>query len=228
MLFRFAALYGLVFLLLTKSLTAFGGFIAGLTAYSFVLMPKGQKVRFVYLGVMGILIAVFLISEISAVIVPFANFLGRDPDSVIELTGRIPLWEECLKYVADRPFLGHGFRAFWTSETRRKDIAAAVGWRGGSAHSGYIDLLLTLGIVGLTLHTLALLMISHRAAILYRETRVPASALAASCVVIYLAFGLTETTTILYPSAITFYSLILFFLAAFASPIDLNRENSVM
>ena len=40
--------------------------------------------------------------------------LGREGADIKTFTGRIPLWEECLKYFYKQPFLGYGYQAFWS------------------------------------------------------------------------------------------------------------------
>jgi O-antigen ligase len=75
--------------------------------------------------------------------------LGRQ-DQLTSLTGRVPLWNALLPYVADRPLLGHGYKSFWTPEHVR-EIADRVNWPPQHAHSEYIETALNLGAVGLLL-----------------------------------------------------------------------------
>lgn len=68
--------------------------------------------------------------------------LGKDPS----LTGRTLIWESLMRKVAERPWTGYGFSAFWG----RESIPAAfvrqeTQWPVPSAHNGWIDLLVQLG-----------------------------------------------------------------------------------
>lgn len=70
----------------------------------------------------------------------FTSVLGRDST----LTGRTEVWAAVLPAMKHQPLLGYGFGSFWTDDRRQLyDIP--------TAHNGYLDILLELGIVGLAL-----------------------------------------------------------------------------
>lgn len=74
-------------------------------------------------------------------------------------TGRVPLWSFMLEQIADRPMLGHGYRAFWGIGP---DSPATNNWdffisNAGHGHNGYLDTLLELGIAGLAILTVMIL-----------------------------------------------------------------------
>jgi len=72
--------------------------------------------------------------------------LGRDDT----LTGRTEIWRRLLPIAMSKPIFGHGFGGFWTSKT--------VETHGDSeAHSGYLDVILGFGIVGIVLLVMFLL-----------------------------------------------------------------------
>jgi O-antigen ligase len=53
----------------------------------------------------------------------------------------------------DRPWLGYGFSGFWNEDSPVvQTIWAALDWKAPSAHNGYIDILLQIGVVGLLLY----------------------------------------------------------------------------
>lgn len=217
LLFRFAALYGVTFLLLTRSLTSIAGFLAGITAFSFLRFSTGRRFRFVYLGVMVLLIAGLLMSAFGFSLDPIAKITARNPDKMVTLTGRVPLWAECMKYIAERPLFGYGYEGFWTPE-RREDLDSQIDWGAGSAHSAYIELWLTLGIVGLVLHTSILLLVLRRATVLHRATQAPEYAAAVGLSAQLFVFGALESITLFKFSAILFYSYCLFLMVALAVP----------
>lgn len=87
------------------------------------------------------------------------DILGKDPT----LTGRTPIWAALWDVAAQRPLLGHGFAAFWLENARPvRGLTELVQWDVPNAHSGYLEVLLQLGWVGMALvavmaaHTLAL------------------------------------------------------------------------
>jgi O-antigen ligase len=70
------------------------------------------------------------------------------------MTGRIPMWLYVLEaYVAKRPVLGYGIGTFWYQPDIPEKIQSVVGWgyAVGVSDSGYMDVLLGLGLLGLTL-----------------------------------------------------------------------------
>ena len=85
-----------------------------------------------------------------------APLLGRDA----QLTGRVDLWLILPSYIADRPWLGYGFGAFWVADSENVSLIwNAVGWAPPHAHNGWLDLLLELGVVGLAVLSLQILLI---------------------------------------------------------------------
>ena len=78
---------------------------------------------------------------------------GRDST----LTGRADVWASLLPVVKSNLFLGAGFGGFWTPRTKEA-------FRISGAHSGYLDVLLGLGVAGLLL-TFAFFMDSCKKAL---------------------------------------------------------------
>ncbi|MFT4089409.1 MAG: O-antigen ligase [Asticcacaulis sp.] len=81
--------------------------------------------------------------------------LGKDPT----LTGRTDIWDSLLRLSDKAPWLGYGYKAFWTPDS----IPAAVvreetGWKVPSAHNGWLDLLVQLGWVGVILFAACLII----------------------------------------------------------------------
>ena len=131
-----------------------------------------------------------------------------------------PLWQELLTY-ADRHFLlGYGYEGFWTTATI-DDVSNHQHWQIDSAHSSYIESLLTLGIVGVTLHTLALLAGLIEGIRLYRRTRRLLFLLAAALCAVYLLGGTLEAILLIKPSPISFYVALL--LALLCLPTSAKR-----
>jgi O-antigen ligase len=82
----------------------------------------------------------------------FASKAGRDST----ITGRAGVWAALLSVVMQRPILGGGFGAFWTPITREA-------FNISGAHSGYLDILIALGFVGIFLFTLFFLSSCRKA-----------------------------------------------------------------
>ena len=76
-----------------------------------------------------------------------AALIGEDTT----LTGRDEIWEESLLAAGAKPYLGHGYGAFWEASDAAERIRARVLWEVPHAHSGPLDVLLDLGVVGVVL-----------------------------------------------------------------------------
>jgi O-antigen ligase len=75
---------------------------------------------------------------------PLLSLLGRDPT----LTGRTELWAEILEKCAIHPLNGYGLGTFWGSADALP-VYMVVHWVPTSAHNGFLECLLELGLIGL-------------------------------------------------------------------------------
>lgn len=74
--------------------------------------------------------------------------LGKDPT----LTGRTEIWASLGRLSDKRPWLGYGYKAFWTLDSVPAAVVRAeTQWEVPSAHNGWLDLLIQLGWVGVVL-----------------------------------------------------------------------------
>lgn len=101
-----------------------------------------------------------------------AFMLGRtDTENTSNLSNRLPLWAELSASVAQRPWLGVGYQAFWTP-ARVEQLSADQGWAVPHAHNTYLDQVLTLGLPGGLLY---LAFVLGAAALAWRRYRRAAS-----------------------------------------------------
>lgn len=75
--------------------------------------------------------------------------MGRKGD-LTSLTGRLPLWQEVWDQASGRSFFGFGYGAFWTVE-RTKEMGEELLWFPRHAHSIYLEMIVNLGFVGLSI-----------------------------------------------------------------------------
>jgi O-antigen ligase len=81
------------------------------------------------------------------------SFFDRD----VTLTGRTTIWGASLLLGMDHPWIGHGFNAFWLGdEGPSGQIRKLAGWDVPSAHNGYLEIWLDLGLCGLAAFFLGL------------------------------------------------------------------------
>jgi exopolysaccharide production protein ExoQ len=74
--------------------------------------------------------------------------LGRSSD----LTGRTDLWQWVITMIMKRPWLGYGYSSFWRGGSDEADVIEShIGWSPIYAHNGYLELTLSVGLIGLLL-----------------------------------------------------------------------------
>ena len=112
-------------------------------------MNQPTRIALVALLVLMLAVAFFFLPEIVAAIADLrGNVLKKDAT----LTGRTYLWQFAGRLTAERPWMGHGYGAFW----RLGNLDAEALWRwGGIAnrggfnfHNAYIEMGVDLGFLG--------------------------------------------------------------------------------
>jgi exopolysaccharide production protein ExoQ len=74
------------------------------------------------------------------------TLLGKDSS----LTGRTQIWAAVLHSISQRPLFGYGYQAFWLGlEGESYHVILAVSWMLSQAQSGFLDVTLETGVVGL-------------------------------------------------------------------------------
>jgi exopolysaccharide production protein ExoQ len=83
-----------------------------------------------------------------------ASFFDRD----VTLTGRTTIWGASLVLGMDHLWFGRGFNAFWLGDQGPSgEIRNLAGWDVPSAHNGYLEIWLDLGLCGLAVFFLGFL-----------------------------------------------------------------------
>ena len=112
-----------------------------------------------------ILFAGLLFGALGVGIGSLTESMGRSSD----LTGRTELWGSIASMILDRPILGFGFSGFWEGASSEASVVENnIGWSPSYSHNGYLEITLSLGLVGLVLF-LWILRIGLRRALLYAK-----------------------------------------------------------
>jgi exopolysaccharide production protein ExoQ len=131
--------------------------IAVLPFLSVMRFPVLQRIPLLLFALAAIFMLGALVFQ-NAAMVPAA--LSKDST----LTGRTELWALVLVAIGNHPWLGYGFDSFWQGlQGDSLTIIRGVGWLVPTAHNGYLDLLLGLGVVGAVLFLAPLLQMTVRA-----------------------------------------------------------------
>ncbi|HQP88203.1 MAG TPA: O-antigen ligase family protein [Thermoanaerobaculia bacterium] len=153
LLFGSAAVGALTFLVFTGSR---GPFAASLLAAGAYLLFTRKRVTVLQIALLALFVVLLFLLLYGAWQVIETLLLGRT-EHISSLTGRVPLWIECWRFVARRPLTGYGYNGFWTQE-HAWEFSESQDWVINSSHSMYVETALDLGLVGLALMLTMLLI----------------------------------------------------------------------
>jgi O-antigen ligase len=166
---------GLVFLVLTKSKTSLGLFVLAATLFPalYLVLRRWSVAPAVVPALLasGFALAVGAALALDVPASAVSEFLFGDAT----LTRRTELWAYLGANLEARPILGWGWGAFWDTGAEINPInAPPESWvlparEINTAHSGYIDMWLQAGVVGLALVVAVLVRVVVRAAGLIRQ-----------------------------------------------------------
>lgn len=146
---QIAALVLNLFLLLgSRSVSSLITYVASVMAVIGLRMLfgtlKSVAVRFL-LCLAPLVIALVIAVDLDTVASLIETF-GRDAT----LSGRIPLWQSVWGFVEEKFWFGHGYEAFWIQGHVSIDvIERLIHYRPAYSHNGVLELLLSLGLIGL-------------------------------------------------------------------------------
>lgn len=172
---------------LADSATAFAATLIGLIVF-FGLKFIGQstaRVNILILICFPILVALLHVFEILPVIL---GYLERDET----FTGRTDLWELVLA-MKSNVLLGAGYGGFWIGE-RLEFFWQRYWWAPTSAHNGYLEVFLELGLVGILL-LFGCLASAYRNSVKALLTDFFEGRFYLSLFLVFLIYNLTETAT---------------------------------
>lgn len=135
-------------LLLSTSKTALTVLVALLASAALFRLLRARLDIAVMVFIAAVVVGGSVVALVAANWEALLTAMGKDPS----LTGRLPMWQVLLGTVAERPWLGYGYTAFWLGEAGPSAAPLKkIGWNAPNAHNGYVDLTLQLGLVGLGL-----------------------------------------------------------------------------
>jgi O-antigen ligase len=154
-----------VLLLLAKSRTPAVAFVLAVLTYLALRWPVRRVVySAVFAGLLGSL-ALLVIDSFSGDVLGAVSDvvnLGREKESIGNLTGRTEIWAELMPYIEARPLVGYGYESFWTAP-RLIDFNSSQGWAVPDAHNGFINFALGIGVPGSLLYACILVLATARA-----------------------------------------------------------------
>jgi exopolysaccharide production protein ExoQ len=167
-----------------NSMTALACFILGSGVIVATSAPGLARRR----AAVHILVVTVLGAAFAALFLDVGSGLVQAMGRETTLASRTELWDELLG-MRGSPLFGTGFESFWLGE-RLEVLWARHWWRPNEAHNGYIEILLNLGWVGLSL--LAVFMAAAYRSIVGALRQDPSAPLRLGYFVAGAAYGLTE------------------------------------
>jgi O-antigen ligase len=185
------ALLALSLVIFSRSTTALLGAVLGLgIVFAAWWMLKGKRwsLALVWFGaaVGGLVLLVYLITPDIVF-----GLLGKDET----LTGRTDIWASLGLAIEKKPMLGYGYLAFWGLDSEpRYWLERAVDWNAPSGHNGWLDLAISLGVVGVAIYTIDLAITLWRAGRLSLAS--PAGVFALGFLAQFMLFAMSESIMI--------------------------------
>ncbi|HEY0035861.1 MAG TPA: O-antigen ligase family protein, partial [Longimicrobium sp.] len=116
--------------------------------------------------------------------------MGKDPT----LTGRTDIWDALITSIGQQPLLGYGYNGYWLGkEGPAAETLAAIGWETPSAHNGFLEVCLQLGLVGMGIVLFLYLGWFRRAFAAIRRTTTSDGLWPAVYAAFILLYNLTES-----------------------------------
>ena len=150
---RFRVVDGLIIgtllfiLVLTRSTTSLllSLLVSAATAWLVLVTHRGAwRIIGVLVAIAAVVGGVIMVSVLG--VNGLFDLIGKDST----LTGRTEIWRGVWVAISHRPLLGYGYSAFWLPDSREMmGIWAEAGWTVRVAHSGYLDVRLQLGSLGI-------------------------------------------------------------------------------
>ena len=168
---------------------AFGGALIFVNIYKFTTL----RLR-VPLYAFSVIIAALVSAGSSFV---FSNsgmvmgLLGRESN----LTGRTEIWRLVISFISQKPILGYGYSGFWLGASPESFVVNRL--MGGPvqySHNGYLEMLLTLGAIGLLLTLVLIGTGINRALYLSRHRQVATDLWPLAFLLYFIFHNLGEVT----------------------------------
>ncbi|GAB2553375.1 O-antigen ligase family protein [Spirosoma aerophilum] len=147
-------LLAVVLIILSRSTTSL---ILLSIAFTFPLLQRflhsPVKIQYIaFILIFSLVIALAIVDTSAENII--VKLTGKD----LTFTGRVDLWDMVVKSMSEKPLTGYGYGAFWLGEVGESGkINSVLDLTYDTAHNGYLDMMLDLGIIGLLLFLITFL-----------------------------------------------------------------------
>ena len=155
-----ALFLSILLVLLSTSTTALAALLIALATVSVGGFMQHSRVASLVLIWVGVAVGSALAAFITLAPDVFFGLFGKDST----LTGRTSIWDALIDTISARPWFGYGYGAFWASDSVPAHwVREATDWDVPTAHNGWLEIALAVGLVGTGLFTLSFLLTAGRA-----------------------------------------------------------------
>lgn len=173
---------------LSTSTTAMLGLLTALAVIAGGAWMQHSRIAGLILIWLGISALAAILAFIALAPDTFFGLFGKDAT----LTGRTDIWDALVDAIGARPWLGYGYGAFWAEESVPAHwVREAVDWDAPSAHNGWLEIALAVGLLGTGLFALSFILTLGRAVRLAVDHRFGLFAL--GLLVQFLLFAMSES-----------------------------------
>ena len=184
----------------------------GVLCFSLVILSTSKTALLASLAAIGLFIVLRLFRRFPVLRIPvlymflavttiLVGLIFFAPDMMLELigkdrtlTGRTDIWDALLRSIKEKPYLGHGYGVYWLDQLGPSYyVRLELQWGVPSAHNGWIETWLSVGVLGVAVFALHFIWTFILA--LMRIRRGGAETYFAILVVIvFLVFSLSESS----------------------------------
>jgi exopolysaccharide production protein ExoQ len=182
--------YSVSFLLvlLSKSTTCLGNLILitiAFQAYQFLRWKYETLIPiFLLVATLSVGFSIWFVNGADALL----STVGKDTT----LTGRTDLWPPVWDMIMKRPWLGYGYGAFWLGwNSESANVLRIIGWDAPNSHNGFLDILLSIGMLGFITFVIGFVMNLWHSIYLIRHN----NNISSMWLLIYLTFIFSSNTT---------------------------------
>ena len=182
--------FGLV--IMSTSKTALLACLVALGLY--IILRIFRRYPFLRIPVVYGFISIAVGLSVAMIVIPgeMLELIGKDRT----LTGRTDIWDALIVSIKDKPWMGYGYGVYWGDQLGPSYyVRLQLQWGIPSAHNGWIETWLSVGVIGVMLFALhyiwTLLLALHRIVRGGSETY-----FAVLVVIVFLVFSLSESAVL--------------------------------
>lgn len=223
---RSLAFFILSFVVLTFSNSA-SSFMSCILSITLLFLTSFAK-RLKYREAVIFFVSILLVSSAAFILViNKADLVVTSLNRDLTFSGRIPLWSKLIDLaIKHRPWLGYGYDSFWL-DFPGQDSPASVIWNGPvgawiphHAHNGFLDVVLSIGLIGFLVFVASFLINVVRAIKLIDIEKISKSSILPLIFLTYMFLANLSESSLHSPNLLWF----LYFLITVRLKIDVTKQ----